>query len=153
MQGNCSKCEDSFTILAVRTIRLALGLLILSGLVAGIGPAWEATQRAPEQSVRAYLTAVERDDVSAALALIAPEARRVLRERIETQLGNHYRVDLVALARPSLLARALGAPDTTAAATILAEVATPSGDRWKTTSVVRLTLHDDRWYLMEPPFA
>ena len=135
------------------TLRLALGLLVLSATVALLGPLWEAGQRGPELSVRAYLTAVEREDLTAALEAIAPEVRPAAEDRIANQLGNQYRVDVVALGTPSLLARALGARDTRAQATVLALVEPHVGTPWKTTSVVELVWRDDRWYLLEPPFA
>src|SRR5215208_2038582 len=118
--------------------RLALGLLATAALLAVLGPIWEARQRAPEQTVRSYLAAVERGELEAALATMVPEAQTALRERIENQLGSRYRVEVVALATPSLLARVGGAPATTAEATILAEVTPVVGERWKSTSVVDL---------------
>ena len=135
------------------TQRLALGLLAMAALVAVLGPVWEARQRAPEQTVRSYLAAVERGELEAALATMVPEAQTVLRERIENQLGSRYRVEVVALATPSLLARLGGAPATTAEATILAEVTPVVGERWKSTSVVDLVRRDGRWLLLEAPFA
>ena len=134
-------------------LRLALGLLAVCAAVALLGPLWEAGRRGPELSVRAYLAAVERDDLVGALETIAPEARPAVEERVANQLGNRYRVEVVALGTPSLLARALGAPDTHARATVLAEVAPRVGGPWKSTSVVELVRLDGRWYLVEPPFA
>ncbi|MBA2451318.1 MAG: hypothetical protein H0V51_25160 [Chloroflexi bacterium] len=135
------------------TQRLALGLLATAALVAVLGPVWEARQRAPEQTVRSYLAAVERGELEAALATLVPEAQAALRERIENQLGSRYRVEVVALATPSLLARVGGAPATTAEATILAEVTPVVGERWKSTSVVDLVERDGRWLLVDAPFT
>ena len=135
------------------TQRLALGLLATAALVAVLGPVWEARQRAPEQTVRSYLAAVERGELEAALATLVPEAQAALRERIENQLGSRYRVEVVALATPSLLARVGGAPATTAEATILAEVTPVTGERWKSTSVVDLVERDGRWLLVDAPFT
>ena len=135
------------------TQRLALGLLATAALVAVLGPVWEARQRAPEQTVRSYLAAVERGELEAALATLVPEAQAALRERIENQLGSRYRVEVVALATPSLLARVGGAPATTAEATILAEVTPVVGERWKSTSVVNLVERDGRWLLVDAPFT
>ncbi len=135
------------------TQRLALGLLATAALVAVLGPVWEARQRAPEQTVRSYLAAVERGELEAALATLVPEAQAALRERIENQLGSRYRVEVVALATPSLLARVGGAPATTAEATILAEVTPVVGERWKSTSVVDLVKRDGRWLLVDAPFT
>jgi len=135
------------------TQRLALGLLATAALVAVLGPVWEARQRAPEQTVRLYLAAVERGELEAALTTLVPEAQAALRERIENQLGSRYRVEVVALATPSLLARVGGAPATTAEATILAEVTPVTGERWKSTSVVDLVERDGRWLLVDAPFT
>ncbi len=137
----------------VLALRLALGLLAACGFAALVGPLVESRHRQPEVSVRAYLEAVERGNLAGALETIAPEARAESVERVANQLGNRYRVDVVALATPSLLARASGAPDTTARTTILAEVEPRAGERWKSTSVVTLLRLDNRWYLAEPPFA
>ncbi len=133
--------------------RLALGLLSLCALAALLGPLWEARRRGPELSIRAYLAAVEREDLAAALETITPSARQALEERVANQLGNRYRVEVVALGSPSLVARALGASDTTAWATVLAVVEPRVGEPWKSTSVVELVRQDARWYLLEPPFA
>jgi hypothetical protein len=133
--------------------RLALVLLAVSALVAVLGPVWEARQRAPEAAVRAYLAAVEREDLAGALRAVAPGERDELRERVELQLGSRYRVNVLALATPPLLARLLGTPATTAQATILAEVTPVSGERWKSTTVVDLILQDGTWYLIDAPFA
>ena len=133
--------------------RLVFGLLTLSAAAALLGPLWEAGRRGPELSVRAYLAAVEQEDLAGALETIAPEARSAVEERVANQLGNQYRVDVVALGGPSLLARARGAPTTRARATVLAAVEPRVGPPWKTTSVVELIRIDDRWFLVEPPFA
>ncbi len=138
---------------AVLALRLALGLLAACAFAALIGPLVEARQRQPELSVRAYLQAVERGDLAGALETIAPTARAESVERVADQLGNSYRVDVVALAAPSLLARARGTPDTTARTSILAVVEPRIGERWKSTSTVDLIRLDNRWYLTEPPFA
>ena len=148
-----AKIYKLFTLWSMRALRLSLGLLVVCATVALVGPVWEARQRAPELAVREYLSAVEREDLDGALQAVVPEQRASVRERIENQLGNHYRVDVLALGRPSLLERARGVPDTSAWATILGEVTTVSGERWKSTSVVRLVEQDGRWYLLEPPFA
>jgi hypothetical protein len=133
--------------------RLALGLLVACALVALAGPVWEARRRGPEAAVRAYLAAVERSDLEAALETVAPEARAALRERVENQLGSRYRVEVLALGNPSLLARALGAPAGSAEATVLAEITPASGERWKSTTVVELVNRDGRWLLLDAPFA
>jgi hypothetical protein len=143
----------SFTSIAVIALRLALGLLAVAALVALLGPVWEAGQRGAEPVVRTYLAAVERGDLEGALETIAPEARAALRERVENQLGSRYRVEVLALASPSLLARARGAPATTAEATVLAEVTPVSGEPWKSTTVVELLNRDGRWLLLGAPFA
>lgn len=133
--------------------RLALAFLATAALVAVLGPIWEARQRGPEQSVRAYLAAVEQGEIEAALAMTVPEAQGALRERIENQLGSRYRIEVVALATPSLLARLGGAPATTATTTVLAEVTPVAGERWKSTSVVDLVEREGRWLLVDAPFA
>jgi len=137
----------------MRATRLALGLLALCAAAALLGPLWEAGRRGPELSVRAYLAAVEREDLTAALETIAPQARAAAEARVANQLGNQYRVEVVALGSPSLLARALGAPDTRARATVLATVEPRVGAPWRSTSVVELVRLDGRWLLLEPPFA
>ncbi len=150
---NVYNWHQMFTINPVAGRRLALALLLTSALVALVGPLWEAGQRAPEATVRAYLDNVGSSHLEDALDAVAPSVRPAARERVQNQLGNHYRLELVALGNPSLLARALGTSRTTARATILAEVTPLSGESWKSTTVVRLVDEGGRWYLLDPPFA
>jgi hypothetical protein len=133
--------------------RLAFGLLLLCAVVAALGPLVEARGRAPEQVVRAYLAAVERGELEAALQAVDPPVREAARERVANQLGARYRVHVLALASPSLIDRARGAPGGIGSATLLAEVTPAVGDRWKSTAVVDLVERDGGWYLAEPPFA
>jgi hypothetical protein len=134
--------------------RLVVWLLLsLTGLVALIGPALEARRRAPEVPVRAYLAAVERADVDAALATLAPGARDASRERVERQLGNAYRVEGLVLGAPSFADRLLGRPRPPAWVHVAAEIAPAVGERWKSSSTATLVELDGSWYLAGPLFA
>ncbi len=103
--------------------------------------------------MRAYLAAVERGDLDAALATIDPAERADVEERIALQLGNRYQIDALVLGQPSLLDRLRDRSVPPAWATLLADVTTVTGDRWKSTSTAPLVQRDDHWYLTEPPFA
>lgn len=122
-------------------------------ILAGLGPLWETRQRTPEGIARAYLAAVERGDLDRALATIAPDLREAFRERVQAQLGNRYTVETLVLGQPSVLDRVTGRALSPAWATLLAEVATVTGERWKSTSTAPLVERDGAWYLAAPLFA
>ncbi len=128
-------------------------LLALAALVAAVGPAWESRQRAPEATVRAYLAAVERGDLDAALAELAPDIREDVREGVALQLGNRYRVESLVLGAPSVVNRLLGRPRAAAWAVVAAEITPAVGQRWKSSSTADLVERDGRWYLARPLFA
>ncbi len=133
--------------------RLTLILLGLCAFVSTAGPIWESRQRAPEQIVRAYLAAVERDDLDRALDQLAPERRDDARQRVDNQLGNRYRVESLVLGAPSVADRLLGRPRPSAWAVVAAEITPVVGDRWKSSSTADLVELDGRWYLARPLFA
>jgi hypothetical protein len=137
----------------VSRLRLAALLLALSAIVASIGPFVETRQRAPEGTARAYLDAVERGDVDAALATIDPDQREGQRERVELQVRNQYAIVTLVLGRPSLLDLATGRESRAAWVTVLADVTTITGDRWRSTSTAPLVERDGTWYLTRPLFA
>jgi hypothetical protein len=142
---------------------LPVSLLVLGMILAGLGPVWETAQRAPEGTARAYLVAVEQGDLDAALATIAPEFREAARERVLAQLGNRYRIETLVLGRPSSGDRLLGRPSSgdrllgrplpVAWVTLLAEVTTVTGERWRSTSTTPLVERHGNWYLTMPLFA
>lgn len=134
-------------------LTLALGLLVLAAVVALAGPLIETRLRAPEGTVRAYLAAVERADLDAALATLDPTVREAVRERVALQLGNRYTIVTLVLGRPSVLDRLTGRPLAPAWATLLADVTTQAGERWRSTSTAELVERDGIWYLARPPFA
>ena len=109
-------------------------LLALATLAAVVGPLWEARQRAPEGTVRAYLAAVERRDLDGALAELAPDVRVAEREAVARQLGNGYRVESLVLGAPSVADRMLGRPGPPAWAVVAAEVVPTVGESWKSSS-------------------
>ncbi len=132
---------------------VSLVLLVIAAALAAIGPLWETRQRGPEGTARAFLVAVERGDLEAALVTLAPDARELARERVVLQLGNRYRIETLVLGSPSALDRLLARPLAPAWATLLAEVTTTTGERWKTTSTADLVQIDGAWYLTGPLFA
>ena len=125
----------------------------MCAVAAVLGPLWEAGQRGPETAVRAYLAAVQRGDAEAALETLAPEVRASYLDRVQNQTGNSYRVEVLALGGPSVLARAFGASGGRAWATVTAEITPEVGERWKSTAVVDVVQQDGRWYLLGAPFA
>jgi hypothetical protein len=146
-------CVETFTISTVHAHRLALALLGLCAVVALVGPAFESRQRAPEQTVRAYLAAVERQDLDGALEMLVHEAREPEHDRVELQLGSRYAIQVLALGGPSVVDRVLGASPEAAHATVLAEVTPVSGERWRSTTVVQMVSRGGVWYLLSAPFA
>jgi hypothetical protein len=133
--------------------RIPLLFLVIAAIVAAIGPLWETGQRGPEGTARAYLAAVERGDLEAALATLAPEAREPARAQVILQLENRYTIETLVLGSPSALDRLQARPLPLAWATLLAEVTTTTGERWKTTSTADLVRIDGIWYLTAPLFA
>lgn len=133
--------------------RLAWTLLLLAGVAVTLGPLVETRQRVPEGTARAYLLAVERGDLDAALATIDPRAREAMRERVALQLGNRYGIVTLVLGRPSLVDRLTGRPVAPAWATVFADVTTKTGGRWRSTSTAELVERDGAWYLARPLFA
>jgi len=137
----------------VSRFRLALLLLALSGVLAIVGPLVETRQRAPEGIARAYLAAVERGDLDAALATLDPDQREAQRERVALQVRNRYAIVTLVLGHPSLLDLIGGRESRSAWVTVLADVTTITGDRWRSTSTAPLVERDGTWYLTRPLFA
>jgi hypothetical protein len=137
----------------VSRVRVALSLLALAGLLAVLGPVLETRQRAPEGIARAYLDAVADGDIEAALATIAPDVREAQRERVELQARNRYTIVTLVLGRPSLLDVLTAREQRTAWVTVLSDVTTITGERWRSTSTAPLVEHDGVWYLTRPLFA
>jgi hypothetical protein len=138
---------------AVSRLYPALLLLAVAGLATLVGPLMETRQRAPEGIARAYLSAVERDDLEGALATIDPERREALREQVAWQLRNRYAIVTLVLGRPSELDALTGRESRAAWVTVLADVTTVAGDRWRSTSTAPLVQRDGVWYLTRPLFG
>jgi hypothetical protein len=122
-------------------------------MVAVLGPLLETRRRAPEGIARAYLQAVERGDIEAALATIDPAEREAQRERVALQARNRYGIVTLVLGRPSVLDTVTRRPVASAWVTVLADVTTVSGERWRSTSTAPLVERDGAWYLARPLFA
>jgi len=137
----------------VSLARLALSLLAIAGVIAVAGPLVETRQRAPEGIARAYLRAVEQGDIEAALATIEPAQREAERERVQLQIRNRYEVVTLVLGRPSLVDRVTGHETREAWVTVLADVTSVVGPRWRSTSTAPLVERDGVWYLSRPLFA
>ena len=133
--------------------RIALLILVIAALVSGVGPVLETRLRAPEGIARAYLQAVEAGDLEAALATIDPRQREAQRERVAWQVRNRYAIVTLVLGRPSVVDRLAGRVLAPAWVTVLADVTTASGERWRSTSTVPLVEIDGVWYLSRPLFA
>jgi hypothetical protein len=131
----------------------ALLLLAVAGLAAIVGPLLETRQRAPEGIARAYLAAVAGDDLEGALATIDPERREALREQVAWQLRNRYAIVTLVLGRPSAADALTGRESRAAWVTVLADVTTVAGDRWRSTSTAPLVQRDGVWYLTRPLFG
>ena len=113
----------------------------------------ETRQRAPEGTARAYLRAVEAGDIDAAMATIDPLQRDALRERVAWQVQNRYAIVTLVLGRPSIADRLAGRELAPAWVTVLADVSTVTGERWRSTSTAPLVERDGVWYLTRPLFA
>lgn len=143
----------------MRLVYAALFLLVSAGVAAIVGPVMEGRQRAPEATARAYLRAVEAGDVQAALAVIDPDQRAAQRERVELQVRNRYGIITLVLGQPSAVATLTGQASQTGQATaaawvtVLADVTTVTGERWRSTSTAPLVQRDGVWYLSRPLFA
>jgi hypothetical protein len=135
--------------------RLYLGLILLAttGLIAIVGPLVETRQRAPEGIARAYLRAVEQGDLEGALATIDPEQREASREQVAWQLRNRYAIVTLVLGKPSFADALTGHEPRAAWVTILADVTSIAGDRWRSTSTAPLVQRDGIWYLARPLFV
>ena len=134
-------------------LQCASVLLALAGLLALVGPVMETRQRAPEGIARAYLRAVEQGDLDAALATIDPAERETQRERIALQTRNQYAIVTLVLGRPSWADLLTDREPRAAWVTVMADVATVSGERWRSTSTAPLVERDGVWYLTRPLFA
>jgi len=137
----------------VNHLYAALVALALTGLVAIVGPLVESRQRAPEDAARAYLLAVETGDVDAALATIDPAERDAQRARVELQMRNRYGIVTLVLGRPSLIDGLAGQATDSAWVTVLADVTSVTGQRWRSNSTAPLVQRDGVWYLTRPLFA
>ena len=132
---------------------LALAILAIAAAIAVIGPVLETRQRAPEGTAREYLRAVEAGDVEAALATIDPLEREAQRERVSWQARNRYAIVTLVLGRPSVVDQLAGRERPPAWVTVLADVTTVTGERWRSTSSAPLVQRDGVWYLTRPLFA
>jgi hypothetical protein len=139
--------------LSVRRFYLTLAILGIAASIAVIGPVLEARQRAPEGTAREYLRAVEAGDVEAALATIDPLQREAQRERVSWQARNRYAIITLVLGRPSGVDQLAARERPPAWVTILADVTTATGERWRSTSTAPLVQRDGVWYLTRPLFA
>jgi hypothetical protein len=139
--------------MSVNRLCVALCFLVIAGGIAVIGPPLEARGRAPEGVARAYLRAVEAGDIEAALATLDPAARASLRERVAWQVRNRYEIVTLVLGRPSVLERISGRTGEVAWVTVLADVTTVSGERWRSTSTAAFVERDGAWFLARPLFA
>jgi ABC-type thiamine transport system ATPase subunit len=137
----------------VTTCRWALLVLAILAVVSGAGPVLETRQRTPEGIARAYLRAVEAGDLDAALAAIDPLRRDELRERVAWQVRNRYAIVTLVLGQPSVVDRLAGRDLAPAWVTVLADVTTVAGERWRSTSTASLVERDGVWYLSRPLFA
>jgi hypothetical protein len=137
----------------VSRTRCALLILATIAALSGIGPVLETRQRAPEGTARSYLRAVEDGDLEAALSTIDPIQRDAQRERVAWQIRNRYTIVTLVLGRPSVLDRLTGRERPPAWVTVLADVTTVAGDRWRSTSTAPLVERDGVWYLSRPLFA
>jgi hypothetical protein len=133
--------------------RRALLLLLLAGLAAALGPIAETRLREPERTARTYLLAIQAGDVDGALATLDPLARDAQRERVAWQARNQYEIVTLVIGRPSVADRAVGRDLAPAWVTVLADVSTVSGERWRSTSTAPLVERDGVWYLTRPLFA
>jgi hypothetical protein len=141
---------DNFS---VNRLQIALIVLALAGIISVVGPLLEARQRAPEAAARAYLLAVEAGDLDAALATIDPAQRETQRERVELQVRNRYGIVTLVLGRPSTVDGLTVRATDPAWVTVLADVTSVTGDRWRSTSTAPLVQRDGVWYLTRPLFA
>ena len=66
---------------------------------------------------------------------------------------NRYAIVTLVLGRPSLLDRLTGRELPPAWVTVLADVTTVAGERWRSTSTAPLVERDGVWYLTRPLFA
>jgi hypothetical protein len=137
----------------VSSVRVSFLILVVLTILSGIGPVVETRQHAPEGIAREYLQAVERGDLDAALATIDPREREAQRERVALQVRNRYAIVTLVLGRPSLLDRVTGHDVAPAWVTVLADVTTVAGERWRSTSTAPLVERDGVWYLTRPLFA
>jgi hypothetical protein len=132
---------------------LTLAILAIAASITVIGPVLETRQRAPEGIAREYLRAVAVGDVDAALATIDPLQREALRERVSWQARNRYAIVTLVLGRPSVVDQVAGRERSPAWVTVLADVTSVTGERWRSTSTAPLVQRDGAWYLTRPLFA
>jgi hypothetical protein len=128
-------------------------MLVVAAVASGVGPVLETRLRAPEGTARAYLRAVEAGDLEGALATIDPLQRDAHRERVAWQVRNRYAIVTLVLGRPSVADRLAGHERAPAWVTVLADVTTVAGERWRSTSTAPLVERDGVWYLTRPLFA
>jgi len=133
--------------------RVSVLLLVVTAAIGVFGPLIETRQRAPEAIARAYLRAVEQGDIESALATLDPMERETQRQRVAWQIGNRYEIVTLVLGRPSLVDQVAGRGSAPAWVTVLADVTTVTGERWRSTSTAPLVQRDGAWYLTRPLFA
>lgn len=131
---------------------LALALLVVIAAVVAVGGGLDPQARQVTTLVRDYLGAIERRDLEGAMGFVEPEQRARWRDFVANQLGDRHTVQGVSVKAPSLLDRWVGRQAATAtSAFIFVEVNPRTPEGWRTTTLVRLTREDERWYFVEPP--
>jgi hypothetical protein len=134
--------------------RLALGLLAIGWLTLLVGLAFDARRDGPEDLLRTYLSDLGAQRSRDALEALTPAAAIRWGDFVDFQQHNRYQIVSIATRYPSLVEVALRqVPWRATQATLVVEVAEPSGTVWRGSTVVPVTWHDGRWWIERPPFA
>lgn len=131
--------------------RLCLGL---GWLVLALGLIIDARRPSPEPTLRTYLADLEAHRTEAASTALSPEAAARWADFVEFQQFNRYEIVSIAVRSPSLVASLLERrPWLPTEATLIADIAEPSGIRWRGSTVVPFESVGGDWTLLRAPFA
>lgn len=130
---------------------LILGAMAATAVAAGFWFDRQSSAAGPEDPVVAYVSAIGRQELSPALAQLAPEIQEKSAPFVEHQLGNRYAILESAVRGDSLLDRLSGRPGGVTRVAVTMEITELGQTTWRASEELPVEQRDGRWYLLKPP--
>lgn len=130
---------------------LTLGAMAAAAVVAGFWFDRQSRAAGPEDPVVAYVSAIGRQELSPALAQLAPEVREKSAPFVEHQLGNSYTILESAVRGDSLVDRLTGKASGGVRVAVTMEIREMGKAPWRASGELPVEQRNGRWYLLKPP--